>query len=101
MNIEYHVQFSIDLGAALPSVGDVLKHVNDTYESITGSSDKLVVRGKLFSATITSERELTKEDIEKMKTILLDGVRERFPKHDIQIESFRRKSGNALQLVVQ
>ena len=101
MSIEYQVQFSIDLGAALPSVGDVLKHVNDTYESITGSSDKLIVRGRFFSLVITSERELTKEDAEKMKAILLDGVRSCLPKYDIQIESFRRKPGNVLQSAVQ
>ena len=62
---------------------------------------RLKATSRFLSVTVTTERELTEEDVDKMKPILLTGVQSRFPGLSVQIESFRRKSGNVQQLAVQ
>ena len=101
MAYKYEVAYSIDAGAALPSVGDLLKQVNDAVSNGGPFEPRLTARVPFIRATVTTERELTPEDIDKMKPILLTSVQKAFPAYDVQIESFRRKSGNAQQLVVQ
>ena len=101
MSYQYEVTFTFDLGAALPSVKGLLKQLNDAVANGDTSMPRLKATSRFLSATVTTERELTEEDVDKMKPILLTGVQSRFPGLSVQIESFRRKPGNVQQSAVQ
>ena len=94
----YHILLSLDLGNAFAPVGDMLKHVNDELSKF-GCSEQLGVRSKIIRATLTSERELTKEDREKVKTELTSQFDSTHPAWNVKVESFRRQSGNVQQSV--
>lgn len=94
----YTIDISVDLGNTLPPVGEFLKELN-TDLSRAGMSEQLIVRGKLFSVTLTSQRELTNGDKTKVKEALLEAFNEQQPAWKIKVESFRRKSGNVQQSV--
>lgn len=94
----YSLILSLDLGNAFAPVGDMLKRVNAEMSSL-GFSEQLGIRSKLIRATLTSERELTKEDREKVKTVLLTQFASTQPAWKVKVESFRRQSGNVQQSV--
>lgn len=95
---DYHILLSLDLGNAFAPVGDMLNHVNAEL-SMFGYSEQLSVRSKIIRVTLTSERELTKEDREKVKTELTSQFASAHPAWNVKVESFRRKSGNVQQSV--
>jgi len=96
MKYQYNLILSLDLGNAFAPVGDMLKRVNDDLSRV-GYSEQLRVRSKCIQTTLTSERELTKEDREKVKTTLLEQFTASQPAWKVRVESFRRKSGNVQQ----
>ena len=96
--IEYEIILSADLGAVFTPIGDVLKNINDGVASF-GVSEKLMLRGKPFSATLTSERELTTDELETVKKITQDTFNDGQPAWKVRVESIRRKSGNVQQSV--
>ncbi len=100
MSYEYIAEFRIDLGKAIPEVGDLLSRVNDATSSC-GYNERLKCLSGPITATITADRELTEEEQHKMKTILEAQMIESMPKQDIRLFSFRRKSGNVSQSVMQ
>lgn len=59
----YQASFDIDVGAAIPSVGDVLTSVNNTMHSF-GFHEKLCLMSNAKILDITSERPLLAEEIE-------------------------------------
>jgi hypothetical protein len=93
----YNITFSCDSGNVFPQVGDMLKRVNAEM-SILGYSEKLGVRSKMIRATLTSERELTKEERERVKKTLIQQFTASQPAWKVKVESFRRQSGNVQQL---
>lgn len=66
MKYFYKIKLSVDLGNVLPPVGEMLKHLNDEMANL-GRDEKLMVRSKCLSATVTTERVLTKKDKDTMK----------------------------------
>lgn len=98
--IEYEVIYSADVGSVFSPIGDLLKEVNG-HLATAGYDEKLMMRGKPFACTIKSERELTESDMEKLKATFQETFTVMQPAWRVKVESFRRKSGNALQLVVQ
>ena len=98
MRFQYEATFRIDIGDAIPGVGDLLDKVN-TLASSMGCEEKLGVSGEIFSFTVTADRGLTEPEQYKMKRILESKVIETFPQYDIRLQSFSEKSGNAQQSV--
>jgi len=98
MSVQYRIQLSADLGALLPPVGDMLKRVNDDMASI-GATEKLSVRTKAFHLDLTSERELNRKEKDIVEKMILDKFAVMQPAWKVQVESFRRKSGNVQQSV--
>ena len=97
---QYEAIFRVNLAKAIPEVGDMVNRVNN-HLAKDGYSEQLSLthEGIIPPMVITSDRELTEEDQYKMKTLLEAKVIELFPKYDVRLASFRRKSGNVSQSV--
>lgn len=100
MPIQYKVEISLNLASVFSAVDELTKSVN-TYLAAMGYDEKIMLRGKPLVMTLTVERELTQEEIEKMKNILIGEMKVSFPNSNPICESFRRQSGNVEQLVSQ
>lgn len=98
MIFKYEAIFRINMGKAIPAVGDLLNRIN-THLSTDGYDEQLECHADIFTIEATVNRELTEEDKYKMKTILAAQVIEHMPNYDIRLVEFRRKSGNVLQSV--
>lgn len=98
MKYEYELKLSTDLGNVLTPVGEMLKHLNDEMTSL-GWDEKLTIRSQCLSATVTAERELTDEDKDTMKKMLIEQFNASQPAWKVQVESFCRKSCNVQQSV--
>lgn len=100
MKIEYEIIFRVDLGKVLPEVNELMEWLN-TDVSSAGWDEKLMLThdGLIPPMTLTVERELTTGEQETMKNIILGKVCTHFPKYDVRVSAFRRKSGNVQQSV--
>lgn len=100
MSIEYDIQFSLNLANVFPEVGGLTNSIN-THLSSMGYDERLTLRGRPIKMTLTVEREMTEEEIAKMKDLITAHFCEKFAGSNPVCESFRRKSGNVVQLVAQ
>lgn len=98
MKIEYEAIFHIDMGQAIPAVGELLASVN-AHLSSEGYDERLKCHAPIGSMVVTVDRELTESEQHKMRTILAAQMIEAMPKYDIRLVDFRRKSGNVSQSV--
>ena len=100
MTFEYEILFRIDLGKAIPVVGELMERLNADIASAGGDEKlKLTSEALIPPMTVTVNRELTQEEQAQMREIILNQVREEFPKFDVHVATFRRKSGNAQQSI--
>ncbi len=100
MKYEYEATFRVNLGSAIQEVGDLVNQVNTNLATF-GCDEQIRLTSETVipPMVITSDRELTEEDQHKMKTLLEAHLIEAFPKYDVRLASFRRKSGNVSQEV--
>lgn len=96
MRIEYEAIFQIDLGDAVPEVGELMNRLN-SHLSTAGYDEKLQLKADIFSMSLSVSRELNEKEIHRMKTLLSSEVMNRLPQYDIRLKSFGRKSGNVQQ----
>lgn len=97
MKIVYEATFSIDLGNAIESVGALMDQLNAALAK-TGHQEKLRTTSKLFTISVTVDRELNEKENYKMKTLIESTYVNAFPKFDVRLVSFCRQSGNVQQL---
>ena len=95
----YDITISVDVGAALPPVNDLLKELNAGL-SMFGMEEKLSLRSELIAARLTSKRELTEKEIETVKQVIASEFNAGQPAWKAKVESFRRQSGNVQQSAV-
>lgn len=95
----YSIMISADLGEVAAPVGAFLKELNSTLATV-GIDEKLSVRSKMIRCKLTSPRQLSKEDREKVKIILIEQFNAILPAWKVRVESFRRQSGNVQQSAV-
>lgn len=93
----YHILISIDLGAVFPPVKDLLKQVNHEVASL-GGREELSVRSKAIKMTFESKRELSNQQKELVKKMIIMQFNADHPAWKAKVESFRRKSGNVQPL---
>lgn len=98
MKYEYEATFRIDVGQAIPAVGELLESVN-AHLATDGYDERLKCHAPIGSMVVTVDRELTESEQHKMRTILAAQMIEAMPKYDIRLVDFRRKSGNVSQSV--
>lgn len=98
--VEYEVQFSLNLAHVFPEVDGLMKSLNG-HLSAMGHDERLTLRGRPISLTVTTEREMTEEEIAKMKDLMTAQFCESFAGSNPVCELFRRKSGNVSQSAVQ
>ena len=89
--MKYTITISADAGAALAPIGDLLERVN-TIVANDGYDERLKVRFKPCTMTLTTERELTNSERETVKKELLAQFSRTLPAWQVRIESFRRQS---------
>ena len=100
MKYEYEATFRIDVGQAIPAVGDLLSRIN-AHLATDGYDERLKCHAPIGTMCVTVDRELTESEQYKMKTILAAQIIEQFPSLDVRIVDFRRKSGNVSQSALQ
>lgn len=93
MKFQYEATFSADLGKVIPQVGDLANGIN-AHLAKDGYDEQLrIMTESLITPIITtSDRELTQEDQHKMKTLLEAEMIKAFPKYDVRLATFGRKS---------
>jgi hypothetical protein len=73
-NVEYEVFVSVDLANSVEPVADVVKNLN-SHLSTMGVDERATVRSEEFRLwTVTSDRELQKEELTKMKSVIQETV---------------------------
>jgi hypothetical protein len=80
----YLVSITGDLGAALPSVGEVIREVNENMKSF-GVSERMVVRGQLCEVKMTTSRPLTDEEKTAIHRDMTTEFRDKLPHVDIEV----------------
>lgn len=98
MKYEYEATFRIDVGQAIPAVGELLYRIN-THLATDGYDERLKCNAPIGSIVVTADRELTESEQHKMRTILAAQMIEAMPKYNIRLVDFRRKPGNVSQSV--
>ena len=88
------------MGNVFSPIGDMLERINDHLAN-DGYQEKLSVRSKMFDMILTTEHELNNDEKDKVKNTLISQFNTSHPAWKVKIESFRRQSGNVLQLVNQ
>lgn len=99
MKYEYEAIFHIDVGQAIPAVGELLGRIN-THLSTAGYDERLECQAPICTLDVTVDRELTESEQYKMRAILAAQIVKAMPEHDIRLVDFRRKSGNVSQSVM-
>jgi hypothetical protein len=100
MKIQYEAIFRIDLGKAVPAVGELCKSVNDNLATY-GVQERMIVTAEPFSFVVSVNRELNEQEQYTMRTLLEAEVVKSFHQYDVRLVSFCRKSGNVSQSVTQ
>lgn len=97
MRFAYVFNFRINLSKAISGVGELTDRIN-THLSTDGYDEKVCIVSE-FPLEMTVNRELTKEEEHKMKTLLEAQVIQQFPEYDVRLASFSRKSVTSKQAV--
>lgn len=97
--MDYIAEFRLDVGKAIPAVGELLTEVNANLAKV-GVDERLECHVPIFKMTASVNRELTKNEQHKMKILLEAEVIKAMPQYDIRLVSFYRKPGNVSQLAV-
>lgn len=97
-NFHYEATFRVDLGSAIPEIGDLMQRLNDGVSS-AGYHEKISLThdGLIPPMVVTVNRELTEGEQYKMKRLIESQIIEAFPKYDVRLTGFRRKPGNVSQ----
>lgn len=90
----YEFEIRIDLGKAVPAIGELLDSMNDTLTKC-GQDGKLKCLTSFGSIDVTANRELTKEELDKMKKVLSEHLQKsELNKYGITVVQYRCKSVN-------
>lgn len=84
MTTTYVIPMTCDLGATLPSVGEVVDAVNGHMADF-GFHEKMIVRSEIFTMTLTTARPLTMEEKVNIAALLEEKYREALPDKDIRV----------------
>ena len=76
--MKYKVIARLSLSSVLPPIADLVKSMNASLKSF-GVPDKIDITSEMIEGTLTVNRELTREEIEKVKNIIADSIRETMP----------------------
>ena len=94
MKFEYEATFRIDVGKAIPAVDELMNSVND-HLSTMGYSERVNCQADIGTMVLSVDRELTKEEENKVKTLLqAEMIESSLGRYDVRLVGFRRKPGN-------
>jgi len=93
----YKFDVTASLSQAIPSVGDLMDSINSSLSQM-GYSERVDARVSIASPIVTVNRELTEEEIEKMRAVIASQFQTTFPQYSIRVGEFTRQSGNVSQL---
>jgi hypothetical protein len=91
--MEYQIDCSIDIGKSISEVGELLKSINKFMKQ-DGFNEELFYKGKLTLGVLTTDRELTQQETEDIKTLIGGEIMksELFKKFGIRVESISKSS---------
>jgi ABC-type glycerol-3-phosphate transport system substrate-binding protein len=98
MKFIYEIDISADLGNMLSPIGDMMENVNSHLATV-GFNEKLSLRSKISTMTLTIEHELNDNEKDKVKETIISQFNSAHPAWKVKVESFRRQSGNVQQSV--
>ncbi len=99
MKYTYEATFRVNIGKAIPAVGELMDQLNTAVASdgYDGCKMSLMSTDMIPPFIVTVSRELTEEEQHKVKTLLEAEIIQAFPKYDVRLAGFRRQSGNVSQ----
>ena len=100
MSFQYEISVLLNLAYVFPEVKSITDGVN-SHLATMGFDERLTLRGKPIKLTMTTKREMTDEELSKVKDIVTAQFCEQFAGSNPVVESIRRKSGNVEQSVTQ
>ena len=89
--MKYTATFRINLGKAIPAVGELTDSINATLTTF-GIEDKLSVHADAFNIDVTVDRPLTETEQHQMGTLLEAEIIRAMPKYDVRLTSLRSQS---------
>lgn len=98
MKVTYEAKFRIDVGKAIPLVGEMMERLNAHAASL-GCDEQLKAVSEFRMLTVTVDRVLTEQEQYQMKTMIEAEVVQGLSKYDVRLVSFCRQSGNVQQSV--
>lgn len=90
MSTTYDIQFSLNLANVFPVVGELVDSVNSHLAKMD-VPERLTLRGNPIKMTLTVERDLTENEIAKMKDMITARLCDSFAGSNPVCESFRRQ----------
>jgi hypothetical protein len=92
MKVEYEFEVGIDLGKAIPQVGELIDSVNSELSTL-GDFPKIKCESRLVTGCFTAIAPLSQTDEEIVKNLIQEQfTKSTFGKYDVRLVSFRRKS---------
>jgi len=93
IKVEYEIWCTIDIGKSVESVGEILRELNATMREC-GLNEEITYQSKFSFGTITVNRELSKQELSDMRTLIGGELMKSdlFKKYGIRVESIRSKS---------
>lgn len=82
----YNINVSMDVGALIRPFGEVIEQINGHMEEF-GFCEKLGVRSTCMVTKLSTDRELTEDELNIAKAMLMDVVNEKHPEWLARIEN--------------
>lgn len=82
--MKYNIPITLDLGAALPTVGKVVDGINKNLSDF-GFDEKLCIRSEIGTVTITVGKNLDYSEKLKIREVLQECFEEKLPDYKVKV----------------
>jgi len=89
--MEYEIKFTIKLRGFIKPIAEFEDRINE-FMSQMGHKEKITTSTDIFSMILKVDRELSKEEQDKVSAILKAQIKKNMPQYDIILKSFSCKS---------
>lgn len=87
-NLMYVIELSANLGAMVPSVGEMLKGLNNAMAGF-GFSEKMMLRSRFYCLQLTVNRELTAQEENEIGQLVIEQFAKDHPEWELRVEGFK------------
>lgn len=82
---KYTVHFTANLGKFFPKLEEFTDNVNK-FMGEMGFKEKMIVRGRPFSLSVTTGKKLSHEEQAKLAEISIESFRKNLPEYELQLD---------------